>query len=109
MIATSSVLITVNELGMALKNPGFIEEGEWRIVAMPVRSGTEIPDAVEFRNTRFGPAPYVQIRLAESGPPALREVVLGPRVEHVAERSIKLMLRRYGCNATVRRSKVSYR
>jgi hypothetical protein len=100
-----SLLVTVGELGVIMKNPGFREEREWRLVlgaAAPSAS-----QAIEFRNTKWGPAPFVRVPLG--APIPLREIVLGPRTEKVAERSIRLMLEQRQLDARVRRSKVSYR
>ena len=88
--AAGSALVTVNELGMALKNPGFKEEKEWRLVAMAARN-EPVPEALSFRNTDFGPAPYVPIKLGTAGLDRLRDVVLGPRVDPIAERSVRLV------------------
>jgi hypothetical protein len=106
VVATSqSILITLGELGLVLKNPGFHEEREWRIILAGKDTG--VSKAIQFRPTPFGPAPFVEVPLAQPLP--LREVILGPKTDGVAERSIRVMLDRYECTAVVRRSKVSYR
>jgi len=104
---TRSLLVTIGLLGTFLKNPGFREEREWRILALA--GGARVPSAVRFRDTEFGPAPFVEIPLARKRRLPLREVVLGPRADVAAERSIRLMLDRHQCDATITRSKVSYR
>lgn len=100
----TSLLETITELGLTLKNPGFYEEHEWRLVASCSRH--DVPDAVQFRNTPFGPAPFVRIPIE---PARLKRLGLGPKVSPAAERSLALMLRRYGSDANIYRARVTYR
>lgn len=99
-----TLLITANLLGLVLKNPGFREENEWRILALS--QSARVPRAVNFRDTRFGPAPYIEIPVL---PAQLKRLGLGPRIDPAAERSFRMMLQRYECDAEVYRSKVTYR
>jgi hypothetical protein len=51
------------ELIISLKNPGYKEECEWRIVAAVHKNSKKI----EYRNGRFGITPYVTLNLSRRG------------------------------------------
>jgi hypothetical protein len=101
---TRSVLVSVGLLGCILKQSGFREEREWRILVMAHKG---LQSALEFRDTKFGPAPYVKVPLGTPLP--LARVVLGPRTNPAVERTVRLMLDRHGSTASITRSRVSYR
>lgn len=101
---TRSVLVSVGVLGCILKQSGFREEREWRVLVMAHKG---LPPALEFRDTKFGPAPYVKVPLGVPLP--LTRVVLGPRTNPAVERTVRLMLDHHSCAASVARSRVSYR
>jgi hypothetical protein len=103
-VLQKALLGTTDILGLVLKNPGFHEESEWRAVAWG--NNSPVSPAVKFRDSRFGPAPYVEIPLE---PLQLKRLGLGPRTDRVAERSFRIMLDRYGCDAEIYHSAVSYR
>jgi hypothetical protein len=108
-VTAKSVLTSLITMGCVLKNPGFEEEAEWRVLVMS--STDKVPRLLDFRPTHVGMAAYIPIPLAPGGgPPPIRHVVLGPRTERIAKRSIRLMLDRYGCaEAAITHSEVSYR
>lgn len=92
------------QLGLMLKAKGFREEREWRVAQFVWKP--DLHKVVKFRNTRFGPAPYVEIPMP---PRRLKRLGLGPRVHAVTERSFRMMLKKYKCDAEIYRSEVSYR
>lgn len=96
--------VAVYRLGLSLKSKGFREEQEWRLTQMSFSEDTH--KAVKFRDTRLGPAPYVEVPMPRN---QLKWLGLGPRVDRVAERSLRLMLKHYGCDAQIYWSEVSYR
>lgn len=63
-------------LGAVLKDPGFEEEREWRLVAYQPQTGSLTPS---YRAGRGGFVPYVPVSVALVGSdPPIREVVVGP-------------------------------
>jgi Protein of unknown function (DUF2971) len=106
--AALHTLVAANELGGLLKNSGFSEEREWRILVVSDRPGP-VPKAVKFRNTRFGPAPYVEVSLRRSGVLPLHHVVVGPRVDPAAIRALRMMFDREELDVRITQSEVTYR
>jgi len=101
------ILLVANDFGPLLKNPGFAEEAEWRILVRD--EGISISEAVKFRDTKFGPAPYIEVPLTAGQLLPLTHVVFGPRVEHAAKRSVRLMLSRYGLDPELTNATATYR
>lgn len=103
--AADSVSV-VRELA-AVKNPAFEEEDERRIIA--VFPDSEVPD-LQFRSSRFGVVPYVEVALPEK---AIREVVIGPSLPREAENALTDALRAYlgpqAAGVEVTRSSAPYR
>lgn len=54
------ILHRIGVLLISFKNPGYLEESEWRIVAMVHKKSGKI----EYRNGRFGITPYVKLNLS---------------------------------------------
>jgi hypothetical protein len=101
------VLVAANLLGVMMKNPGFHEEAEWRVVVM--KASEAALSSVRFRDTKYGPAPYVELPLSKTDKLPLTNVVFGPRVEAPAKRSIRMMLESYGYSPTITNAKATYR
>jgi len=76
--------MVVSELAVVMKNPGFSEEHEWRLVFSTMGPGGHAP--TKFRSSRFGLTPYVEITTHAVLP--LRSVTRGPKLDsqeaHVA-------------------------
>ncbi|HEY0466911.1 MAG TPA: DUF2971 domain-containing protein [Polyangiaceae bacterium] len=101
------ILLVANDFGPLLKNPGFAEEAEWRVLVRD--EGSSISEAVRFRDTKFGPAPYVEVPLTAGQFLPLRHLVFGPKVEKAAKRSVRLMLERYGVTPEMSDAAATYR
>jgi hypothetical protein len=89
-----------------IKNIGFREEREWRVIFQatkaalsPVEKWGERIEIVKFREGQFGRTPYIEIplRLAETATSPLRRIVVGPgsRKED-AKRMVELLLLNQG-------------
>lgn len=79
----------------ALKNPGFREEREWRVVALGY--GESFGSPVEFRSTRLGLTPFVELQWEERIPPPITDLVLGPTFNtEVAKQAAKEFLLSHG-------------
>jgi hypothetical protein len=63
-----------------LKNPAFLEEGEWRLVSIVVR-GDSLDDLknMQFRATHDRIIPYRTLELTKTDQPTIKRVILGPR------------------------------
>jgi len=81
--ATSRLFTTAARI----KNSGFREEREWRVIFQatrdalaPIEDERGRVEAVKFREGQFGRTPYIEIPLGLSEPEAspLREIVVGP-------------------------------
>ncbi|HWG17203.1 MAG TPA: DUF2971 domain-containing protein [Acidobacteriaceae bacterium] len=79
----------------AIKDEGFKEENEWRLVVTTSKEGWK------FRKGRFGLLPYCPIPLcASSAKPSLSSVFIGPHPEPmIAEHSVELFLKDHITNA----------
>jgi hypothetical protein len=75
--ALVAVLVSVVPLGIAMKNGGFQEESEWRLVVVDVGSLERAPN-LRHRPSRFGLTPFVELVAGERLP--LRRLVLGPQL-----------------------------
>jgi hypothetical protein len=97
----------------AMKNPGFKEEREWRVISYIFRSGKEDQRgdlrSMEFRSLVDRIIPFRRIPLEDLGQQAINEIVVGPRnITH--DYIFGEILEKYTfTNVAVRRSIVSYR
>jgi hypothetical protein len=95
---------------LAIKNGGFEEEGEWRLVVEGVKDTPQ-----RFRSGRFGVLPYYAVPLcSQSQSVPFAEVFMGPQAEpDVAERALCLFLGTEVNAATlsgrIKRSGIPYR
>jgi hypothetical protein len=96
-LGKATLRATLDPLSVAIKNPGFREEQEWRLVA----NAWHWPTQAEFRPSKFGFSPYVKLTPVGGSLP-LKAVVCGPKL-HSPEAywSTKTFLLRngYGDNA----------
>jgi hypothetical protein len=96
-----------------LKNEGFSEEKEWRLV-LPLRSAQELPSIhpLEFRSTRDTLVPYIAYPLnssGEEGPIRCKDLILGPGSHPSAEVGVNLFLQKEKILLLARRSQIPYR
>jgi len=70
-----AVAQSVVPIGFALKNPGFAEEAEWRLVVIDEAPWSAGPH-MRHRPSEFGITPYVELEAGEQLP--LRKLTLGP-------------------------------
>jgi hypothetical protein len=61
-----SLLVSVGVLGCVLKQSGFREEREWRILVMG-KKGLQA-SSLGFRDSKYGPAPYVKVPIRDAAP-----------------------------------------
>jgi hypothetical protein len=102
------MLSASQELSPFLKNPGFHEEVEWRTVVRDVSGRAS--EAIAFRNTNYGPAPYVEMPVGSEVGVPITGVVCGPRVAPAAKRVVRLLLERNNLTwVKPRAAEVSYR
>jgi hypothetical protein len=85
-VALSQVTSRLFGAAARVKNPGFQEEREWRVIFQADKGALAPTDdsrgrieIVKFRDGPFGRTPYIEIplRLTEPGSP-LRRIVVGP-------------------------------
>ena len=76
--AMLTVVLLVLPMGLRLKNRGFEEEEEWRLVVTD-EMGWPTGGYVRYRPSRFGFTPYVELTAGEKLP--LKCVVRGPRMQ----------------------------
>jgi hypothetical protein len=89
------IIGSVSVLGVAIKNGGFREENEWRLV---VTDHKESPTGsyMKYRSGSFGITPYIELEPTNELLP-IREVVLGPRLHDPhARTSARGILSHYG-------------
>jgi len=82
-------------LAAFLKDPGFSEESEWRLVTRGELEGTTAP---LFREGRSGLVPYVELPLRlDEKPLTLKTVIVGPNPHvQLARQTAEALLRSYG-------------
>jgi len=103
----------VLQLSLFMKNPGFVEEREWRVVCA-FRPEDGSPPQIRFRATPRGLVPYVEVECEDKASPGflpLRKVVVGPAHSPAAAcRSIELLLGSRGYDpGVIKTSRTSYR
>lgn len=87
------------------KNDGFSEEREWRMLALLT---AEEQEDCSYRAVDDKIVAFRELRLDEDEGPAIVSVTLGPK--HVTPvDQVERMLQRYGINATVTKSALTYR
>jgi hypothetical protein len=80
-----------------IKNSGFREECEWRIVLQGRRDA--LSPVVKFRKGRFGHTPFIEIPLSLAKPEtsSLRRIVVGPGThKEDIKHSVQLLLQKHG-------------
>lgn len=96
-------------LSIAMKNPGFIEEEEWRIVYAPLDLRLNINDTrapILFRNSNRGIAPYFEHEFSYE---AVLEIIVGP-TNQTTDEDLNLFLARCGFdNIHITRANATYR
>jgi hypothetical protein len=93
LVAVAQYVVPV---GFALKNPGFAEEAEWRLVVIDEAPWPAGPH-VHHRPSEFGLTPFVELETGEKLP--LRKLTLGPRLhEDPARKGTVSALRKYRHN-----------
>jgi hypothetical protein len=117
-----TVKLEVVPLGVTMKNGGFEEEREWRLVVSDDPSGWRLQDRTQFKSSRFGLSPFIELRHADSLP--LVSIAHGPKLSRdEAPAATVLMLRGHGYmsrivghdvpdvpnQVSLRHSKTSYR
>jgi len=96
----SALVRGIGRLASAVKNPGFREENEWRLVFENHGPGGTF-ESLGFMPSRFGLTPYVSLRVTRRGRQKLpllpiRELVLGPKLDSAqAEMAAHGLLREY--------------
>jgi hypothetical protein len=95
-----------------LKDEGFLEEREWRLV-LPQEAVT-LPSnyPIEFRAGRDTLIPYISyplLRPNQDGPVFCRDLILGPGSHISAETAVNLFLRKHGITTLARPSRIPYR
>jgi hypothetical protein len=120
--ALIQVKLYVIPLGVTMKNPGFVEEAEWRLVVSDDASGQLLGHRTQFRPSRFGLSPFVELQEV-SGELPLVSLANGPKLNsNEAHGATILLLRKHGRfsrvdhhdkdvpgQVSVRHSKTSYR
>jgi Protein of unknown function (DUF2971) len=113
----ASILTLLRDVYPSVKNHGFSEEDEWRVVFWNHAMGGYL-EPLRFRPNGQGIAPYVALRWKlEQHQPPVEEIVMGPRIPQVdGESALFMMLLAHGYSAgcgelkvALRHSKVSYR
>ncbi len=96
-------------LSIAMKNPGFAEEKEWRIVYSPLdpRLNIHAPrNPIAFRNTSRGIAPYFVHKFDHD---AVSEIIIGP-TNQTTDEDLDLFLKNNGFDGlNVARANATYR
>ena len=92
-----------------MKNPGFIEEKEWRIVYAPLDLRLNINDTrstILFRNSNRGIVPYFEHEFSYE---AVSEIIVGP-TNQTTDEDLHLFLTKCGFdNIPVARASATYR
>jgi hypothetical protein len=99
-------------IALLLKDEGFCEEKEWRLV-LP-QEAIKLPSKypIEFRPTRDTLVPYIAYPLNlpnEDGPIFCKDLILGSGTHPSSEMSINLFLRRHEITTPTRLSEIPYR
>jgi hypothetical protein len=102
--ADNALYDMVHTLAPLLKNGGYHEEKEWRIVATTT---VDSPLLYHLRAGRFGLTPYLELPLGAGI--KLMEVRLGPKLAKANRWSVEWLCRKYGIEATVTQSALAYR
>ena len=81
---------SVNEIGMLLKDEGFEEEQEWRLISSALKSR----DQLQWRAGSSGVIPYCCFSMQQDGeiPSGLRKVIVGPSPQQTDEPTMRLRL-----------------
>ena len=111
--ALTAVLSSLSIVIAAMKDPVFRGEEEWRLIHFRSRLLQAYQDVL-FRVSGQLMVPYIPTRVCFNGTNVLpiREAIIGPTVNRLAERSVKDLLRRYnmctvnGRDVELRRSSV---
>ena len=114
VVARSQINLTFDLLRIAplLKDEGFSEEKEWRLVlpSESIKLPTNHP--IEFRPTRDTLVPYIAYPLnrpGQEGPILLTGLILGSGCHPAAEIGVNLFLQKQEIRVLARRSKIPYR
>jgi hypothetical protein len=74
------------------KNPGFMEEKEWRLIQLGAGDSHR-----KFRTGRFGIAPYIELKTPNDEKLPIKKVIQGPTADQFsAKRSVEMLLQDYG-------------
>lgn len=94
--ARNGVLATLSLYIAAMKDPVFQGEEEYRLIQYRMRDDPPGED-VRFRVAGRVAIPFISTRLChpDTGVLPISRVIIGPTVDHLAERSVKTLLRRY--------------
>jgi hypothetical protein len=95
-----------------LKDGGFSEEKEWRLVLPQEAIMLPTKHPLEFRPTRDTLVPYIAYPLLspnQEGPIFCKDLILGPGSHPSAEISVNLFLRKHEITTLARPSKIPYR
>lgn len=122
LLCVASVMRLASLLSCYFKHPGFEEEREWRLVWIPTiefaqKCAKRLRDTriLEFRDTKYGMAPYLNWPLREpisEGPASVTEIWMGPRTAPTTEHSLKMLLLSLGRPAdsvVIHSSETTYR
>jgi hypothetical protein len=92
-----AVLSSLSIVVAAMKDPVFRGEEEWRLIQYRSKVLEPLQD-IAFRVSGQLLTPYIPTRicLKDTNVLPIREVIVGPTVNRLAERSVKSLLRRYG-------------
>jgi hypothetical protein len=87
------------------KNEAFSEEQEWRLDAIVDE------DRLQFRMSKVGPTPYIEVELPPGSDSPIREIIVGPcHYPSQTERAVRLLLHKFDLDhVVVALSKVSLR
>lgn len=87
-IALSDFVGKINEIAPLMKDTGFHEEAEWRIISRnpPVKN--------EFRHSKSHITPYIKLPILEEFRDSIKEIIIGPNPEKLrCENSVERLLR----------------
>jgi hypothetical protein len=94
-------------LSTALKHRSFAHEEEWRVVTGPCE---DTDPEIDIRPGRLLPIPYFDLKLTKTTEVLEIEIVVGPSPHiDLACNAAKVLLDRFNCYGTVRKSKIPYR
>lgn len=107
--ALLATFIDIEFTACALKHPSFQDEREWRLV----RHGVGDTDPkLNIRPGKNTPIPYFELQLgrAEGPAPLDVEIIVGPSPQiELAVEAVKVLMARFDCKGTCRKSTVPYR